>query len=64
MADKINIGVIGAGWWATLSHIPALIANPHVGIVAINRPDADGLAMVSKTFDLPHAVSRCTRDAG
>lgn len=55
MSGKVNIGVIGAGWWATLSHIPALVANPHVGIVAINRPDAEGLATVSKTFDLPHA---------
>lgn len=55
MPEKVNIGVIGAGWWATLSHIPALIANPHVDIVAINRPDADGLETVSKTFNLTHA---------
>lgn len=50
MMDKINIGVIGAGWWATLSHIPALLANPHVGVIAVNRPDADGLAKVAAEF--------------
>ena len=55
MPDKVNIGVIGAGWWATLSHIPALIANPHVEIVAINRPDKEGLDKVSATFGLTHA---------
>ncbi|MDB5560679.1 MAG: oxidoreductase [Hyphomicrobiales bacterium] len=55
MAEKVNIGVIGAGWWATLSHIPALIANPNVDIVAINRPDREGLDKVAETFGLSHA---------
>ena len=55
--DKVNIGLIGAGWWATLSHIPALIANPHVGVVAINRPDRDGLDKVASTFSLTHAYT-------
>lgn len=50
MNDKVNIGVIGAGWWATLSHIPALRDNPHVGIVAVNRPDADGMEKVVASF--------------
>lgn len=48
--SKVNIGVIGAGWWATLSHIPALRDNPHVGIVAVNRPDADGMEKVVASF--------------
>lgn len=50
MNDKVNIGVIGAGWWATLSHIPALRDNPHVGIVAVNRPDAEGMDKVVASF--------------
>lgn len=50
MRDKVNIGVIGAGWWATLSHIPALLANPHVGTVAVSRPDAEGMAKVLAQF--------------
>ncbi|WP_027164367.1 Gfo/Idh/MocA family oxidoreductase [Mesorhizobium sp. WSM3224] len=50
MTDKINIGVIGAGWWASLGHIPALRDNPHVGIVAVNRPDADGMEKLVSTF--------------
>jgi predicted dehydrogenase len=55
MRDKVNIGVIGAGWWATLSHIPALLANPHVGVVAINRPDQEGLDKVAASFGLARA---------
>ncbi|RUT34875.1 Gfo/Idh/MocA family oxidoreductase [Arsenicitalea aurantiaca] len=57
MADKVNIGVIGAGWWASLSHIPALIANPHVDIVAVNRPDREGLDRVAAEFALSHAYT-------
>lgn len=50
MSDKVNIGVIGAGWWATLSHIPALRSNPQVGVVAVNRPDAEGMGKVVASF--------------
>lgn len=50
MSDKVNIGVIGAGWWATLSHIPSLRDNPNVDVVAVNRPDADGLEKVAASF--------------
>jgi predicted dehydrogenase len=55
MSDQVNIGVIGAGWWATLSHIPALLANPNVARVAVNRPDQDGLDKVVASF--PGVVS-------
>ena len=37
MTRKARIGVIGAGWWATVSHLPALKANPDCDIVAVNR---------------------------
>lgn len=50
MNGKVNIGVIGAGWWASHSHIPSLLANPHVGTVAVNRPDAEGLEKVAASF--------------
>jgi len=52
--EKVDIGVIGVGWWASQSHLPALVANPHVGIIAVNRPDEEGLATVAKAFNLTH----------
>src|SRR6185436_15017023 len=41
MAKKARIGVIGAGWWATTAHIPALQAHPDAELVALAdlRPD-------------------------
>jgi predicted dehydrogenase len=55
--DKVEIGVIGAGWWATTSHIPHLLANPHVGAVAVNRPDRENLDKVMERFGLVHGFT-------
>jgi predicted dehydrogenase len=35
MATKARIAVIGAGWWSTYTHIPALLANPSAELVAL-----------------------------
>jgi predicted nucleic acid-binding protein len=32
---KARCGVIGAGWWATYAHIPALLAHPRAELIAI-----------------------------
>lgn len=53
MAD-LEIGVIGAGWWACHSHIPALMDNPHVTAVSVNRPDKENLDKVVSHFGLEH----------
>lgn len=34
-ARQARIGVIGAGWWSTYTHIPGLIENPHAHLTAI-----------------------------
>ena len=33
-----RIGVVGAGWWATRAHLPAIVANPDAELVAIADP--------------------------
>jgi predicted dehydrogenase len=35
MVTKARIAVIGAGWWSTYTHIPALQANPSAELVAL-----------------------------
>lgn len=55
MTRKARIGVIGAGWWAAVNHLPLLKANPHCEVVAVNRLGAEDLAAVAKQFDVPHA---------
>ncbi len=50
---KARIGVIGAGWWAVVNHLPALAAIAECEIVAVNRLGAEELALVQSVFAVP-----------
>lgn len=52
--SKVEIGVVGAGWWACFSHIPALLDNPNVSTVSACRPDEENLKKVVDRFGLEH----------
>lgn len=47
---KIRVGVIGAGWWATTSHIPELAKHPDVELVGVCRLGADLLRSIQQKF--------------
>ncbi len=53
MTGRARIGVIGAGWWAALNHLPALKADPACEVVAVNRLGASELAGLQRAFDVP-----------
>jgi predicted dehydrogenase len=53
MSEKARIGVIGAGWWAVVNHIPVLKALPDCEVVAVSRLGKRELAEVQKTFAIP-----------
>ena len=55
MYDKIKCGVIGAGWWATYAHIPALLAHPRAELVAIQKRSRSEAQKVADDFHIPHA---------
>ena len=57
MSKKAKIGVIGAGWWATINHIPALIANTNVQLAGVCRLGEQELEEVRQQFDFPHATT-------
>jgi predicted dehydrogenase len=50
MTKKARIAVIGAGWWATSVHIPALLANPAAELVAICDADAARLGAAREAY--------------
>jgi predicted dehydrogenase len=54
---KIRCGVIGAGWWATYAHIPALLAHPHAELVAIQKRDREQAQKVAAHFGIPEAFT-------
>lgn len=39
MSGRARIGVVGAGWWATTVHIPAVATNPRADLRAICDPN-------------------------
>lgn len=57
MAGKIKCGLIGAGWWATYAHIPALLAHPHAELVAIQKRDPAEARKVADDFSIPLACT-------
>ena len=57
MQNKIKCGVIGAGWWATFAHIPALLAHPHAELVAIQNNNPQEAQRIAHDFGIPFACT-------
>lgn len=57
MKEKIRCGVIGAGWWATYAHIPALLEHPQAELVAIQNHDPETAARIARDFGVPTACT-------
>src|ERR1700733_3764971 len=55
MPERIKCGVIGAGWWATYAHIPALLTHPAAELVAIQKRDSARARKVADDFGVPAA---------
>ena len=49
-----RIGIIGAGWWAAVNHIPLLQANPDCELVAACRLGEAECAELRRAFAIPH----------
>jgi predicted dehydrogenase len=54
--SRTRIGVIGAGWWATESHIPVLQAMPDVEVTSICGLERENLRKVQDKFGISHAT--------
>ena len=57
MSDKIKCGVIGAGWWATFAHIPALLGHPNAELVAIQNNNRQEAQKIADDFRVPIACT-------
>ena len=49
---KARIAVLGAGWWGAQVYIPALLADPTVDLVAVNRRDPVALKEITDRFGI------------
>ncbi len=47
---QISIGVIGAGWWATFAHLPAVLSHPAAKLVAIQTLNGEQAEKIARDF--------------
>jgi predicted dehydrogenase len=55
---KARIAVIGAGWWATTAHIPAIKSHPRAELVAVQSRERAKAQRIARDFDVEHAFTR------
>ena len=55
-SGAVNIGFVGAGWWATANHIPRIQANPRARLAGVCRLGAAELELVRDRFGFPYAT--------
>ncbi|RPJ32840.1 MAG: gfo/Idh/MocA family oxidoreductase [Verrucomicrobiaceae bacterium] len=54
---KTNIGVVGAGWWATYAHIPAILSHPGAKLIAVQSRDRAKAEKIARDFNAGHACT-------
>ena len=53
----VRIGVIGAGWWATSAHIPAIRSHPNAELVAVQSREYAKAERIARDFGAKHACT-------
>ncbi|TME27735.1 MAG: gfo/Idh/MocA family oxidoreductase, partial [Chloroflexi bacterium] len=53
VTDKLHVGVIGAGRWAGMAHIPGWKRSPLVDLVVVCDIDREKAQARAKEFDVP-----------
>lgn len=48
--EPVRVGVVGAGWWATAHHLPALAAHPGARLAGVVDRDPDRAAEAAAAF--------------
>lgn len=54
---QVVCAVIGAGWWGTYAHVPALLAHPRASLAAIQTRDRDDAAKIARDFNIPRTFT-------
>ncbi|GAB4520628.1 MAG: Gfo/Idh/MocA family oxidoreductase [Anaerolineae bacterium] len=59
MSNTVKVAVIGAGWWSTTTHIPALARNPRAEPIVIDTI-IDKARAAAEKYDIAHHYSSLT----
>lgn len=52
--SQMKCAVIGAGWWSTFAHIPALQNHPDAEVIAITKRTREAAEKVAADFNIPN----------
>ncbi len=53
----VRIGVIGAGWWATYAHIPAIQSHSHAQLIAVQSREHAQAERITRDFGAKHTCA-------
>lgn len=59
--DRVRVGAVGAGWWATANHFPVLAARSDVDLVAVCGSDRAALSAVRTRFGFAETTTDYAR---
>ena len=54
---KVKIGLIGAGWWATTAHMPAVKSHSCAELLAVQNRDRGTAKKIARDFGAKHACT-------
>ena len=52
---RVRCAIVGAGWWGTTAHVPALLAHPSAELVVVQHEDIRTAKKIARDFGIPHA---------
>lgn len=50
MSEKLRFAMVGAGWWAHSAHLPALVEDNTIDLVAVCDPNADRAQLAADQY--------------
>lgn len=57
---SVRLAMVGAGWWATTVHLPAMARNTEIELVAVCDPSAGRAQRAASRFDAPRSYDDLT----
>ncbi|HTA29038.1 MAG TPA: Gfo/Idh/MocA family oxidoreductase [Candidatus Cybelea sp.] len=54
---KVRIGIVGAGWWGTFAHIPAVKSHPDAELVAVQSREKAQVEKIARDFGAKYAFT-------
>jgi predicted dehydrogenase len=55
VSDRLRFAMVGTGWWANVAHLPAMVADPTIELVAVVDTDRHRARLVADRYGVPNA---------